>query len=205
MRVRYFPVTQVKICSITNVEDALLAVQYGADAIGLIFAESKRQITADQAREIVRAVPPLITIVGVFMDQSLDFVMETIRITSVDAVQLHGDESPEYCSKINRRVIKRIKVKSSDTGDFIHDRMRPYADYDFLIDPGAGDGQIFNWRIVSKLNVPFILAGGLTPDNVWAAIQLAKPIGVDVSSGVEAYPGKKDPEKLKAFIQEVKV
>lgn len=202
---RYFPVTHVKICSITNVEDALLAVQYGADAIGLIFAESRRQVTADQAKEIVQAIPPFITTVGVFMDQPLEFVMETLHASGVDVVQLHGDESPEYCSRIDRRVIKRIKVKSSDTGDFILNRMKPFADYDFLLDPGAGDGQIFNWRIVSKLNVPFILAGGLTPDNVWAAIQLAKPVGVDVSSGVEAYPGKKDPEKLKAFIQEVKV
>lgn len=202
---RYFPVTQVKICSITNVEDAMLAVRFGADAIGLIFAESKRQITPEQARDIVRVVPPLITTVGVFMDQPMDFVQETIQISGVDKVQLHGDESPGFCAQIDRRVIKRIKVKSSDTLQFVKDRIQPFSEFDILLDPGAGDGKIFDWRVVSKLDRPFILAGGLTPDNVWAAIQLAKPIAVDVSSGVETCPGKKDPDKLKAFIQEVKV
>jgi len=202
---RYFPVTQVKICSITNVEDALLAARYGADALGLIFCESKRRIVPEQAREIVRALPPFVGTVGVFMDQPLEFVQQVIQTTGVQVVQLHGEEPPEYCRQIGRRVIKRIKVQSSDTQPFVEDRIKPYADYNILLDPGAGDGEIFNWRIVSKLKTPFILAGGLNPDNVWAAIQLARPVGVDVSSGVEARPGKKDPDKLKAFIQEVKV
>jgi phosphoribosylanthranilate isomerase len=202
---RYFPVTRVKICGITNAEDALLAVRFGADAIGLIMCESKRRITPEQAGEISRAVPPFITTVGVFMDQSIPFVQSAIEISGVDMVQLHGEESPEYCRQINRRVMKRIKAASSDTASFIKDRIKPYSEYDILLDPGAGDGRIFDWRIVSKLNLPFILAGGLNPDNVWAAIQLARPIGVDVCSGVEAAVRKKDPAKLKAFIQEAKV
>jgi phosphoribosylanthranilate isomerase len=202
---RYFPVTRVKICGITNVEDALLAVRFGADAIGLIFAESKRRITPEQARSIVRALPPMITTVGVFMDQPMDFIQRAIRISDVTMVQLHGNESPDFCGKVGRRIIKRIHVKSSDTPQFVKDRMTPYSAYDILLDPGAGDGRIFDWRVVSKLDAPFILAGGLNPDNVWAAIQLAGPMGVDVSSGVESRTGKKDPDKLKAFLQEVKV
>jgi phosphoribosylanthranilate isomerase len=201
---RHCPEIRVKICGITNKEDALLAASYGADAVGLIFCESRRQITPYAAREIVQAVPPFLVTVGVFMDQPLEFVQEAIRISGVQTVQLHGTEIPEYSRQIPRRVIKRIRVSSQDTGSFILDRMRPYSGFDVLLDPGAGEGKIFNWRIVSKLNTPFILAGGLTPDNVWAAIRLARPSGVDVSSGVEAYPGKKDPEKLKAFLQEVK-
>jgi len=202
---RYFPVTRVKICGITNAEDARLAVALGADAIGLIFAESKRQVTPEQAGIIIRVLPPMITTVGVFMDQPMEFVQKTIRISGITMVQLHGNESPEFCSRMNRRVMKRIHVKSSDTAQFIKDRMKPYSDNDILLDPGAGDGRTFDWRIVSGLDAPFVLAGGLNPDNVWAAIQLAKPAGVDVSSGVEIYPGKKDPDKLKAFLQEVKV
>ncbi|MBN2104719.1 phosphoribosylanthranilate isomerase [bacterium] len=202
---RYYPVTRVKICGVTNVEDARLAVTLGADAIGLIFAESKRQVTPEQARTIVRALPPMVTTVGVFMDQPLDEIQRTIQISGVTMVQLHGNESPEFCSRVGRRVMKRIHVKSSDTARFIKGRMKPYSENDIILDPGAGDGRTFDWRIVSKLDAPFVLAGGLNPDNVWAAIQLAKPIGVDVSSGVEIYPGKKDPDKLKAFLQEVKV
>ncbi len=202
---RTFPAIRVKICSITNRDDALLAARLGADAIGLIFAESKRRITAEQARDIIRELPQFVTTVGVFMDQPLDFVRETLSVANVHAVQLHGDEPPEYCAAIDRRVIKRIPVKSSDTPDFIRERMIPYHDVDFLLDPGAGDGQIFNWRVTKGLGLPFILAGGLNPDNVWAAIRMAGPVAVDVSSGVEASIGRKDPDKLKAFIQEVKL
>lgn len=202
---RYFPVTRVKICGITNVEDARLAVQFGADAVGLIFAESKRKITPEQARDIVRSLPPMITTVGVFMDQSEALIRNAVQISNVNLVQLHGSESPEFCRRIGRRIIKRIHVRSSDTARFIRDRMASYTDCDVLLDPGAGDGRTFDWRVVSGLGAPFILAGGLNPDNVWAAIQLARPAGVDVSSGVEASPGKKDPDKLKAFLQEVKV
>jgi phosphoribosylanthranilate isomerase len=202
---RKFPVIQVKICSITNEEDAILAAQYGADAIGLIFADSPRRITPEQAGEIVRAVPPFVTTVGVFMNQTADFVEEASAVSGVDRIQLHGEESPEFCARVGKRIIKRIRVKPSDTAAFIMDRIKPYAQCDILLDPGAGAGQIFDWRLVSGLEWPIILAGGLNPNNVWAAIQMAHPFAVDVSSGVECCTGKKDPEKLKAFIQEVKV
>jgi phosphoribosylanthranilate isomerase len=202
---RKFPVIQVKICSITNEEDAILAAQYGADAIGLIFADSPRQITPAKAGEIVRAVSPFITTVGVFMNQTVDFVKEASAVSGVDRIQLHGEESPDFCAQAGKRVIKRIMVKPSDTAAFIMDRIKPYSHCDILLDPGAGGGQIFDWRLVSDLEWPIILAGGLNPNNVWAAIQMAHPFAVDVSSGVECHPGKKDPEKLKAFLQEVKV
>ena len=202
---RKFPVIQVKICSITNEEDARLAACCGADAIGLIFADSSRKITPEQARGIVQAVSPLVTTVGVFMNQTAEFVRKASSVAGVDRIQLHGEESPDFCAQLEKRVIKRIKVKPSDTAAFIMERIKSYQHCDILLDPGAGEGKIFDWRLVSGLEWPFILAGGLNPNNVWAAIQLAHPFAVDVSSGVERHPGKKDPEKLKAFIQEVKV
>ena len=202
---RKFPVIQVKICSITNEEDARLAMRFGADAIGLIFADSPRKITPEQARSIVQAVSPFVMTVGVFMNQTADFVRKASAVSGVDRIQLHGEESPEFCAQLEKRVIKRIRVKPSDTAVFIMERIKPYKHCDILLDPGAGEGKIFDWRLVAGLDWPFILAGGLNPNNVWAAIQLTHPFGVDVSSGVEHHPGKKDPEKLKAFIQEVKV
>ena len=196
--------TLVKICGITNINDALTAVEFGADAVGFIFTDSLRKISPGNAREIIRKLPPFITTVGVFMNQKINYVNEVIDFTGIDVVQLHGEEPPVYCKKIKRRVIKRIKVEPLDTSEMLLDKMEKYSVSAFLLDPGAGSGKTFDWGKALNINLPIIIAGGLTPENVRGVIQLLKPYGVDVSSGVEKLPGKKDKEKIAKFIMETK-
>lgn len=196
--------TLVKICGITTIDDGLMAAEYGADALGFVFAESVRKISPQRAREIVRMLSPFITTVGVFMDQNINYVNEVTDYTGIDVVQLHGEESPEYCKKIDRRIIKRIKIDTSDTSETLLGKMSIYSVSAFLLDPGAGSGRTFDWRKASGIDLPIIIAGGLTPENVREVVHLLKPYGVDVSSGVEKSPGKKDGEKVAKFIRETK-
>ena len=196
--------TLVKICGITNIDDGLTAVESGADALGFVFAESVRNILPEKAREIVRRLPPFITTVGVFMDQKIDYVNEVTDYVGIDVIQLHGEESPEYCQKIGRRIIKRIKIDTHDTSETLLGKMKIYSASAFLLDPGAGTGRTFDWRKASGIDLPIIIAGGLTPENVRGVVQLLKPYGVDVSSGVEKSPGKKDGEKVAKFIREIR-
>lgn len=197
--------TRIKICGVTNLVDAFMAVQLGADAIGFIFTDSKRKVSPQIARSIIRRLPPMITTVGVFMNTSSRYVNKIAEYTGVDIVQLHGDESSEYCSKIAKRVIKRIAVKRNDTRDSLIGKIQGYNVSAFLFDPGAGNGQTFDWRIAQGISCrPIIIAGGLSPHNVKEVITLLNPYGVDVASGVETLPGKKDREKLKKFIEEVR-
>lgn len=192
---------RIKICGITSTEDALVAAELGADAIGLVFAPSKRKISPQKAREIVKSLPPFISVIGVFADTPLKEVLEIVEFVQLDAVQLHGDEPPHYCSKIPRKVIKRIDPLEKN----LEERVQLFQEVSaFLFDPGKGDGLTFDWDKISHLNCRKIIAGGLNPENVATAIIRSKPYGVDVSSGVEIHPGKKDPEKLKKFIQAVK-
>ncbi len=195
--------TRVKICSITNLEDACMAVEYGADALGFIFTKSPRQIDPDSAKYIIKQLIPFVTSVGVFMDVSLKYVDEVATFTGIDVVQLHGNESPDYCHKINKSIIKRIHVSENDTSEILVSRMKSYSVSAFLLDPGAGSGKTFDWNIAKDIDFPIIIAGGLTPENVGRVVKLLSPYGVDVSSGVEKTVGKKDPEKVKRFIEEV--
>jgi phosphoribosylanthranilate isomerase len=199
---------RVKICGITNIEDALLAADAGADAIGLVFYDkSPRVVTSAQAAAIVRVLPPFVQAVGLFVDTAIDVVNATAESCGLDIVQFHGDESPEDCALVMRRVIKAFRVR--DRVSLVP--MKDYRVSGFLLDawsPDAhgGTGMTFNWELARDAGGygPVILAGGLTPDNVAEAVRTVAPYGVDVSSGVEAAPGRKDPEKVRAFIGRAK-
>lgn len=201
--------TRIKVCGITNHEDARAAAAAGADAIGFIFVEqSPRLVQPDRVRAITEELPPFIERVGVFRDEEIDVIREIIHYCHLTLVQLHGSESPEYCSKIPRPVIKTFSVRpESDSEELV-----PYAQVasGFLLDTyhrhmAGGTGRTFDWKIVEKLRPPgpVILAGGLNPDNVGEAISQVKPFAVDVNSGVEYQPGRKDLDKLKNFVLEV--
>lgn len=199
---------KAKICGIKNINDALTAVNYGADALGFIFAESPRKMTPEAVREIIRQLPPLVTTVGVFVDSPAETVNDIASYTGLNVVQLHGNESPEYCREIKYPIIKGIRVKNEDSLK----QMEEYRGIAkaFLLDTyvaGAhgGTGKTFNWQLVPKAKEfgPVILAGGLKPSNISEAIQACHPYGVDVSSGVET-EGRKDKLKIKEFIQKVR-
>ncbi|MCH8313678.1 MAG: phosphoribosylanthranilate isomerase [Nitrospinae bacterium] len=199
---------KVKICGMTNLEDTLLAVKGGADAVGFIFyKKSLRNVSAKTVKTIVAALPPFIETVGVFVNESADRINRIVDSCKLSAVQLHGNESPAFCKKIRRKVIKAVRVKGKDS----FDGLSSYKVSAFLLDACSdqqqgGTGETFDWRLVSegKKYGPVILAGGLDPSNVAHAIQKVKPYGVDVCSGVEKIPGIKDPSRLKAFIKAAK-
>ncbi|WP_224982466.1 phosphoribosylanthranilate isomerase [Geomonas agri] len=197
--------TKVKICGITSVDDALMAVDAGADALGFVFFDkSPRFIGADAAQKIIAKLPPFIQVVGLFVNADIDVVNSTADCCGLDIVQLHGEESPEYCRLVNRRVMKAFRVRGPES-------LTPLAEYQvsaYLLDaysPHAygGTGEVFDWdcAIAAKEHGRIVLAGGLTPDNIAEAVLRVRPYGVDVSSGVEASPGKKDPDKMRRFIQ----
>jgi len=200
--------TKVKICGITSLEDALMAVEAGADALGFVFFDkSPRSIEPGRAARIIAELPPFVQVVGLFVNASLDFVNLTADSCRLDIVQLHGDESPSYCQAVRRRVMKVFRVRGMES-------LAPMADYQvaaFLLDaysPNAygGTGASFDWdcALAAKGHGPIILAGGLDPDNVASAVARVVPYGVDVSSGVESSPGRKDAEKVRRFIREAK-
>lgn len=193
---------KIKICGITNKKDAMMVSNFGADAIGFVFAESKRRITPEKAKTIIKELPPFITTVGIFVDEKLKEINRIIEFTSLDAVQLHGNETREYCDKVNRKVIKGIQVTKDDTKESLLNKMRNYSVSAFILDPGKGSGKTFNWKIARDIDKPIIIAGGLSPENVKQVIQELNPYGVDVSTGVEKDYGKKDKEKVKKFITE---
>jgi phosphoribosylanthranilate isomerase len=196
---------KVKICGLTNVEDALAAAQAGADLLGFVLWEkSPRHVTIETAREIARQLPPGTRRVGVFVDAAVKQVMFSLRICDFSALQFHGQESPSFCRQFGVMTIKAFRVR--DAGSL---QAMPGYDTDaFLLDsqvegqPG-GTGETFDWPLAAaakKFNKPIFLAGGLTPQNVAAAVRAARPFGVDVSSGVEAAPGKKDAQKMRDFV-----
>lgn len=199
---------KVKICGITNLDDALMAVEAGADALGFVFfGASPRHIFCEQASGIIHHLPPFIQTVGLFVNESLAKVNEVTDRCGLDIVQLHGEEPPGFCAAVRRRVIKVLRIKDSSSLDPIDD----YTVSAFLLDawsptaPG-GTGQTFNWDIARSAAEKgrIILAGGLTPDNVGEAIRRVRPYAVDVSSGVEAEPGRKDHAKVREFIRRAK-
>jgi phosphoribosylanthranilate isomerase len=197
---------RVKICGITNLDDALAAAELGADAVGFVFAESKRRVSCETARAITGALPPFVTAVGVFMNAPLGDLLDAAAASGIGVVQLHGEESPKYCGRVARAypVIKRIAVRPGDRAGDLDSRMRPYDVSAFLLDPGAGDGVPFDWKSAAGLGRRILAAGGLTPDNVRRAVRECGPMAVDVSSGVEREPGRKDREKMRKFILEAK-
>jgi phosphoribosylanthranilate isomerase len=192
----------VKICGITNEDDALFAVAMGADAVGFVFAPSTRQVAAQQVYDITRRLPPEILTVGVFRDEHPDRVIDTVHRAGLKAAQLHGFESPGMVADVAaqvRWVIKAVVAGSRDAA-----RADEFGTDMILVDaPSPGSGQVFDWSLLADLpeGPRYILAGGLDPDNVGLAVATANPWGVDVSSGVERSPGRKDPLKVKAFVE----
>jgi phosphoribosylanthranilate isomerase len=192
----------VKICGITNEDDALFAVAMGADAVGFVFAPSPRQIAAQQVYDITRRLPPEILTVGVFRDELPSRVIETVNRAGLKAAQLHGHESPAMVAEVAeqiRWVIKAVVAGSPDAR-----RTKEFGTDLILVDaPSPGSGELFDWSLLGEVaeGPRLILAGGLDPDNVATAVRKVLPWGVDVSTGVEKSTGRKDPMKVKAFIE----
>jgi phosphoribosylanthranilate isomerase len=198
---------KVKICGITNIDDALAALEHGADALGYVFYKgSPRYITPDRARGIIQRLPTFATTVGVFVDERAEEVDRVMRHAGIDVAQFHGHEPPEACV-VPRRVIKAIRIKElSDLEPLKHYKVSAFLLDTYTPDLLGGTGQIFNWDIAvdAKQFGRVILAGGLTPENVAQAVQWVHPYAVDVSSGVEEEKGKKDHEKMRLFIKNAK-
>ena len=191
----------IKICGITNEPDALLSVGLGATALGFIFAESRRRVTPHDADDIIRRLPDGIFTVGVFRNQPLEEVVETAIDLKLSAVQLHGAESRDDCRFIADQVGQVIKAFVAGDPEAAH--FRSYGAKHFLIDgPEPGSGEVFDWRVAESMRDAgaMILSGGLRPSNVERAISTFRPYGVDVCSGVEAEPGRKDALLLREFI-----
>ena len=198
----------VKICGITRAEDAEAAVERGAHALGFVFwPDSPRFIDPNRARAIVSALPPFVTPVGVFVNQSSEYVNSVATLVGLGAVQLHGDERPPYVAAMTRPVLKAIALGALDHVDDVDawpPRVTLLLDVHDPVRRG-GTGRTVDWRSASRVAArrPVVLAGGLTPENVGEAIACVKPFGIDVSSGVEASPGIKDHARLKALFEAV--
>jgi phosphoribosylanthranilate isomerase len=191
----------VKICGITNEDDALFAVAMGADAVGFIFAPSPRQVAAQAVYDITRRLPPEVLTVGVFKNEHPSRVVDIANRSGVKAVQLHGNETQAQAQEIAHNVRYVIKAFGADSPHLT--QADQYGTDLVMVDsPGGGTGKLFDWNVVRDVpdGVRLILAGGLDPDNVAGAIEAVEPWGVDVGSGVEASPGKKDPTKVRRFI-----
>lgn len=192
---------KVKICGLTNLEDALAAVEYGADMVGFIFAPSPRKVDVDTVKDIIEKLPSPVTKVGVFMNQRIDEVNDIIMVCGLDMAQLHGNESLEYCVNISSRVIKAFTPATLPDLDSLQD----YKVEFIMLDKqkGADTPPEELWPIAKEMDIygPVILAGSLTRSNVAEAIKVAQPYAVDVASGVEKEPGKKDHQKIKDFIR----
>jgi phosphoribosylanthranilate isomerase len=195
----------VKICGITNVEDAQAAVEAGAEALGFVFYRpSPRYVTPEQARNIIRTLPPFVTTVGLFVDVPAATINDLTGRCGLDRIQLHGHETPAFCDLIAQPVIKAFRVKGADSlAHLPHYKVSAYL-LDAYVEgalPG-GTGASFAWDLAAEAKPygPVILAGGLTPENVAVAVRQIRPYGVDVSTGVERAPGLKDHTKVQAFI-----
>lgn len=200
--------TRVKICGLTSVEDALVAVNYGVDAIGLVFYEpSPRYVEIDQACSIAKSMPAFVTKTALFVNPDKNYVEQVLAEVDIDLLQFHGDEDAEFCQQFSKPYIKAVRMQETTDLEFLANEFK--ASSGLLLDayvPGVpgGTGEKFSWEwIPESLNLPVILAGGLTADNVKQAIHTAKPWAVDVSGGVEASKGIKSEQKIKQFMQEV--
>jgi len=201
--------TRVKICGITSAEDAAAAVDAGADAVGVVLAPSPRRVTLDQAADVLSAVPPLVSRIGVFVDPSLEELAEAVARLRLDYVQLCGDEPPELCEQAPAPVVKVIHIGTT----FDVQSAEPYRGLvaALLFDTHVtgirgGTGKVFTWQDLHELPAwaPLFLAGGLDPRNVGEAIRALRPYAVDVSSGVESSPGHKDHGRVQAFTAAVR-
>ena len=199
----------IKICGITNEEDGLAAGHFGADALGFIFAPSPRRISPEKAQEVIKALPPLVQTVGVFVNEDLATVSSLAKMCGLDVLQFHGNEPADYCDSFDHPVIKAVRLKNRQN-------LESLTKYDGVVhallldtyvpDKLGGTGVTFNWEWAAEARNygRIILAGGLNPANVTAAISIAKPYGVDASSSLEHCPGIKDHAKMAQFIERVR-
>ena len=201
--------TRIKICGITREQDALAAACNGADALGLVFYEkSPRNVSLGQAAQLARAIPPFVTVVGLFVNPAVEYVREVLAKVPMDVLQFHGEEMPEFCGQFGRPYLKAIRVRAGV--DLVQCAAAYRAAQGLLLDAfvegtQGGTGESFDWSLIpQELPLPVILSGGLHAGNVAEAIRQVRPYGVDVSSGVEASKGIKDAAKIAAFINEVK-
>jgi len=203
-------VVRVKVCGITNLEDALAAIQLGADAIGFVFAKSPRHVSIQEAERIIEKLPPFVNFTGLFVNANRKVVEKTIKTCKIDTLQFHGEESNGYCSYFKRthKVVKAFRIKDKK----ILDLLLNYDVDGYLLDTyiegaAGGTGKIFDWNLAKRAKTlvsPVILSGGLNPGNVAQAIKKVRPYAVDVSSGIEKRPGKKDLKLMKKFIKAVR-
>lgn len=200
--------TRIKICGITREQDLHAVAHSGADAIGLVFYEkSPRHVDLQQATKLVGHVPPFVTVVGLFVNPSAEYVCEVLAKVPLDVLQFHGEEPPEFCQQFGKPYLKAIRVKPGV--DLIQCASRYASAQGLLLDAfvegtQGGTGEAFDWGLIPRnMDLPVILSGGLHAGNVASAIERVRPYAVDVSSGVEASKGIKDAAKIVAFIKEV--
>ena len=201
---------RVKICGITHPEDASEAVKQGADALGFIFAPSPRRVVPELARDMIQRLPPFIQTVGVFVDEDLATIRDIVNYCGLDRVQLHGNESPEFCRELMPRTLKAFRLK--DTSSLLPIRTYKGEVGAILLDTyqrglRGGTGKTFDWALAIKakeFGMPVILSGGLKPSNIAQAISTVRPDAVDVNSGVEMSPGKKSPALMKALMEVIR-
>ncbi len=203
--------TRIKICGITNLEDAISAVDLGGDPLGFIFTKSPRQISPGKAKNIIKKLPPFINVVGVFVNFPMKTVEKIAETCKIDTLQFHGNETPDYCAKFREthKVIKAFRIKDKESLKLLN----KYDVDGYLLDTyikgtAGGTGKVFDWDLAKEAKrfaEPIILSGGINPGNVKDAIRKVKPYAVDVSSGVERSPGKKDIRLMKEFINAVRV
>ncbi len=201
---------RVKICGMTRPEDALAAAHYGADAIGLVFfSGSRRCVDIEQARRIIAVLPPLVAVVALFVNAEAEYVNRVLRELPIDVLQFHGDEDAGFCRSFRRPYWKAVRVRSRED---IQAAFRDYPDARAIVLDAwsqgeyGGTGKSFDWSLLPEdAERPWILAGGLTPDNIAAALQQTRACAVDVSGGVEESAGIKSPQKTAAFIRACKV
>ncbi len=201
--------TAVKICGITRVEHGLAAAKAGAHAVGLVFApKSPRWVSTGLASAIVQALPPFVTTVGLFVDPPADLVTGVLTQVPLQLLQFHGDETPEFCQQFGRPYLKAVRVTPEIP--LLEYAQRYKGAKGLLLDAfvagnHGGTGESFDWSLIpARLPLPIVLAGGLTPENVGAAIRVVRPWAVDVSSGVERDKGVKDPVKIAVFMEKVR-
>ncbi len=201
--------TRIKICGITREQDVQAVVRSGADALGLVFYEkSPRYVSVQQAAQLVRAVSPFVTVVGLFVNPTVDYVREVLANVALDVLQFHGEESPPFCAQFGKPYLKAIRVKAGV--DLVECASRYAGAQGLLLDAfvegtQGGTGESFDWALIPHdLPLPVILSGGLHAGNVAAAVKQVLPYAVDVSSGVEASKGIKDAAKIAALINEVR-
>ncbi|WHZ14563.1 MAG: Phosphoribosylanthranilate isomerase [Nitrospira sp.] len=204
---------KVKICGLTNAEDAAAAVEAGADAVGFVFhKKSPRCAEAAVVKGIVKTLPPFVLPIGVFVNEDAKVVRDVVDSCGLALAQLHGDETAAYCEALGRPVLKAIRLKDRRSFLILAEFQGRAGVRGFLVDAFSSDayggtGQVADWSLAAEASsaAPVLLAGGLTPENVSQAILQVRPYGVDVSSGVEASPGKKDHEKVRAFVRAVRL